>query len=437
MLVLGVGALAMLAALVVGSNLLLRSRLSGDLDALLRDRASTLLSSIGVAKGQLVVREAPGDHSVDKQVWVFAGSRTLERPQADPATNAAALKVAAHPGTYIDVPRDNVRLHSASVTRNRRQMGVLVAGVSLTPYQKAANDALLASLGFALAALAAILLAARWSIGAALRPVDRMTAEAAEWSEHDLSHRFAVHDPPDELSRLAATFNDLLGRIGASLRHEQRWSAEVSHELRTPLTRLIGEVDLALRRPRSSDAYREVLAAIRRDATQMHAILETLLAVARRDAGLDVGTSDAGAVAARAAQHAPAPEHVAVLVQPTGAPVRVGADAEVAERMLAPVIENACRFAASRVSIAVASVDGHVVFTVSDDGPGVDAEEAPKLFQPGYRASPANGNGNASSGAAAGLGLALAQRLANSAGGEIECVPAAHGGRFVIRLPAA
>jgi signal transduction histidine kinase len=105
--------------------------------------------------------------------------------------------------------------------------------------------------------------------------------------------------------------------------------------------------------------------------------------------------------------------------------------------MLAPVIENACRFAASRVSIAVASVDGHVVFTVSDDGPGVDAEEAPKLFQPGYRASPANGNGNASSGAAAGLGLALAQRLANSAGGEIECVPAAHGGRFVIRLPAA
>jgi signal transduction histidine kinase len=424
----------MLAALVVGSNLLLRARLYDDADALLRDRASTLLSSVTVARGQLVVREAPGDQSVDKQVWIFAGGRTLERPAPDKRAQAAAAALAAHPGQFANVPGSELRLHALPIIHSGRQMGTLVAGASVAPYDQAADDALMASLAFALVALMAILLAARWAIGAALQPVDQMTAEAARWSEHDLSHRFAVPDPPDELARLAATFNDLLARIGASLRHEQRFSAEVSHELRTPLARLIGEVDLALRRPRSDWEYQAVLSAIKRDAVQMKEILETLLAVARRDAGLAIGTSDAAGVAARAARNAAAPDAVMVEVRSMPEPVRVGADADVAERVLAPIVQNACRFAQTRVIIAVEPANGGVTFTVSDDGPGVGADDAPKIFQPGYRAGPAAG---ADGGPGAGLGLALAQRLAEAAGGGVECVPDAEGGRFVVRLPKA
>ena len=65
-----------------------------------------------------------------------------------------------------------------------------------------------------------------------------MTEDAASWSEHDLDRRFDLGEPYDELTRLAATLDGLLERIAASLRHEQRFTAELSHELRTPLARI-------------------------------------------------------------------------------------------------------------------------------------------------------------------------------------------------------
>ena len=81
-----------------------------------------------------------------------------------------------------------------------------------------------------------------------------MTRQAAAWSEHDLDHRFALGEPHDELTELAATLDGLLDRLAASLRREQRFSAELSHELRTPLARVIAESELALRRDREPRA---------------------------------------------------------------------------------------------------------------------------------------------------------------------------------------
>src|SRR5207237_367958 len=158
---------------------------------------------------------------------------------------------------------------------------VIVAGVSLVPYEHTAARALLASVVLGALVLAAILAAVQLTIGAALGPVDRMTAEVAAWGVDDLDHRLAAAGPNDELSRLAATFNDLLARLAASFRHEQRFSAEVSHELRTPLAKLITESELALRRERTPAEYRAALEGIARDAREMQNVIDTLLAVAR------------------------------------------------------------------------------------------------------------------------------------------------------------
>src|SRR5207244_1729862 len=79
-----------------------------------------------------------------------------------------------------------------------------------------------------------VLIAARWLLAASLRPVVRMTRQAADWSEHDLDHRFALGTPHDELTELAATLDGLLDRLAASLRHQRRFSAELPHELRAP-----------------------------------------------------------------------------------------------------------------------------------------------------------------------------------------------------------
>src|SRR5947208_105991 len=108
-----------------------------------------------------------------------------------------------------------------------------------------------------------------------------MTKQAAAWSERDLDRRFGLGEPHDELTQLAATLDNLLDRIAASLRHERRFSAELSHELRTPLARVIAEAELALRRTRDPGEYRRVLDVILTNARHIDRIIDTLLAAAR------------------------------------------------------------------------------------------------------------------------------------------------------------
>jgi len=106
-------------------------------------------------------------------------------------------------------------------------------------------------------------------------------------------------------------------------------------------------------------------------------------------------------------------------------------DADVVERILQPLVENACRYGDSRVRISIGRRGSVVAFLVEDDGPGVAAEERETIFEPGVRgaASRANGSG-------AGLGLALARRLARSAAGDVRAELAV-GGRFLVTLPRA
>jgi signal transduction histidine kinase len=111
--------------------------------------------------------------------------------------------------------------------------------------------------------------------------------------------------------------------------------------------------------------------------------------------------------------------------------VRVGVETDVAERVLAPLIENACRYGASSVKIVIERQAGAVMFTVQDDGPGVSEELLERIFEPGWR----DGVGRQHNGHGAGLGLPLARRLARAAGGDVRAESGGDGGRFTARLP--
>src|SRR5439155_10846047 len=203
---------------------------------------------------------------------------------------------------FLDVRGTDTRLYAAPVFLQGRRLGTVVAGVSLAPYEQTRKLALLASLVFGGLVLLFVLVAVRWLLGASLRPVVRMTRQAAEWSEYDLEHRFALGAPHDELTELAATLDGLLDRLAASLRHERRFSAELSHELRTPLTRVLAESELALRRRRAPNEYRDSLELIHRNADQLARTIDALVAAARYEAGGERGTADAHAVASGAAR---------------------------------------------------------------------------------------------------------------------------------------
>ena len=164
--------------------------------------------------------------------------------------------------------------------------------MALDPYQDTERTAFVGALILAALLLAAVAVLSRWMLGRALEPVSRMTADAAAWRASDLDRRFDLGEPYDELTRLAATLDDLLEQIAASLRHEQRFTAELSHELRTPLARISGEAELMLRRERAADEYREALGSIQRSADTMARTVEALVGAAQQEAGLTRTTSD-------------------------------------------------------------------------------------------------------------------------------------------------
>ena len=114
--------------------------------------------------------------------------------------------------------------------------------------------------------------------------------------------------------------------------------------------------------------------------------------------------------------------------------MRVGVDRELAERILQPLVENACRYAAGRVGVSVVQSAEGVRYLLVDDGPGVTDAERELIFEPGVRGTAARRDGAP---AGAGLGLALARRLARSATGDVAAETNGGGARFVISLPAA
>src|SRR4029079_1103361 len=98
-----------------------------------------------------------------------------------------------------------------------------------------ATIALVGSIALAIALLAAVAVLTHWILGKAVVPISRMTVDAAAWSDHALDKRFDQGEPYDELTRLAATLDAMLERLSASLRHEQRVTAELFHQARTAL----------------------------------------------------------------------------------------------------------------------------------------------------------------------------------------------------------
>jgi signal transduction histidine kinase len=420
--------------LTVAFNVVLRARLDGDVHDVLRARANAELATLSTVDGRLSLGEAPDDAAVDARVWVFAGKRTLERPQkAAGIVDRAALGLADGPRRTTDVGDPPTALLAVPVTRGGRRLGTVVTAASRAPYQRTERVALVSSLVLAGLLLVAVGFVARWALNAALRPVARMTADAAEWSERGLDRRFGLGPPSDELTGLASTLDGLLDRLAADMRREQRFSAELSHELRTPLAKISTQAQLLVGSPDLPEPLREEALGIVRSAAQMRAAIEALLAVARAESDGHSGSADLTAAVRSAIDTAsPLAAERGIALEAAGRTTvaRVTAEQALVERMLAPLLENACRLAGTRAWVETSRNAHWAEVAVADDGPGVHAGEEEAIFDPGTR-----GQAGRDAHEGTGLGLALARRLARSAGGEVVAYPDAAGGRFVVRLP--
>jgi two-component system, OmpR family, sensor kinase len=419
-----------LVCLLIILNLAFARRLDANATDQAHVRARAELAVLDVTGGKVRLEEAADAGLADSLVWVVADHHLLEAPN-DPSLTPAATALAN--GQQSTVDAGDMRLASVPILDHGRKLGAVVAGVSLEPYEEAQRTVLLASIVVSVALLIVVALVTRWILARAFAPVSTMTTLAQTWSEHDIDRRFDLGPRRDELTALAATLDDLLDRNASALHREQRLTAEISHELRTPLARIATDTELALRRPRTHEEYRAALEAIDRNVEAMRRIIDTLLASARAPA--EVGSRRASAaldVAERAAEAAAelAADHgVSVRVHSASPDVLLAVDRTLATQILQPVVDNACRYAATSATIEISRDPHTVVFSIKDDGDGLAADDLQRVFQPGVRGSL---DGNRSG---AGLGLALARRLATTAGGTIDAAPGP-GGKFVIKLPA-
>ena len=381
-----------LTILVIAFNLVVDGRLDSDVTSLLRARSADQLATLSTVDGRLTAPEAPDVAAFDSATWIFAGRHVLEYPRAAAAVDRAAASLAVGPRRSLEVDSPHTRLLAVPVVVHGRSLGTVVSGVSLAPYDRTKRTTLIASLAFATLLLIAVALAARWGLAAALRPVSRMTESAADWSEHDLDRRFGLGAPRDELTGLADTLDRLLDRVADGLRRERRFSAELSHELRTPLARITAEAQLALRTPGGEEA-RPALEAILASARQMGRTLEALMAAARADVQGPAEHDDALAAARSAIEacaEVAARRGVDIELVCAADAVIVRSAPDLVERILHPLIDNACRFARSRVTVRLEQTGVDVTCIVVDDGPGIDERERERIFEPGARGSAAD-----------------------------------------------
>jgi signal transduction histidine kinase len=302
-------------------------------------------------------------------------------------------------------------------------VAVVVAAADLAPYESAERRGLWLSLVLGLLTVVAAGAAAYLASGYALHEVRRMAHRADEWREHDLSGRFAMGPPRDELTELADTLDRMLDRIAQAILGERRLTDEVAHELRTPLSVIRSEAQLAQLDAAADNQAGESLQAIIEATERMDASIRTMLTVAR-SAHADEHGCRPGDVLAHARGHVPAREGVRLDVDDTDVDAVIAAPLPVVGAALVPLLDNAVRHAAHRVHLHVTTAERRVDLHVEDDGDGVEDHRRADIFEPGSSTAPDG----------AGLGLALARRLAHSVGGEVSERGNGHG-HFVLSLP--
>jgi len=293
---------------------------------------------------------------------------------------------------------------------------------------------------FILVSLAGLFLALAggWVITrAALFPVKTLTRTARRISATDLSRRIELRGAKDELYTLGETFNQMLDRLEKGFLSQQEFVAAASHDLRTPLTVIRSYADLLNRWGKTDPAVlEESLQAIGRATEIMARLVDDLLLIAslQNRPALACRPFNLAETAEEMAAQAKAVYPEIIFELAGGEPVVVSADADYLRRALWALVDNAGKYSVpgGKVTLA-AGRNKEAFFSVQDTGPGIPAEELPRVFERFYRADRARGQGKGF-----GLGLALAKEIVEAHGGRIEVAsrPGA-GSRFTVVLPRA
>ena len=284
-------------------------------------------------------------------------------------------------------------------------------------------------------------LAGGWFLASrALGPVRRISEAAAELSASNLSRRIDVTRTENELGRLAATLNGAFDRLAEAFDRQRRFTADASHELRTPLAIFHSNVELALKKDRTPEEYREALEVCLKASRRMRGIVDGLLTLARADAGeiaLRKEPVDLRAVLEEtAAMLRPMAEQAGVTLEVSGAKAAVTGDPDRLREVATNLLGNAIRYnrPGGRAAASTRVEGAEAVLEVSDTGLGIPEKDRPHIFERFYRVDKARSREAGGSG----LGLSITRWIVEAHGGTIAFASReGEGTTFTVRIPGA
>ena len=433
-----IATLAVAVVLLAGGAalvLLQRNGLTNGLDQTLTQRADDIVALI--ATGANLPDELAG--SVDEG---FA-----QLVESDGQVLISTPSLAGSPAVALDTPQgsgdsfETVEVSEVDddmfrvLSRNVDGVGVLHVGTTYDVVLES-GATLVTSLAVIIPVLVfALGLLVWWLVGGTLQPVEDIRLEVAEIGATDLERRVPRPGTNDEIDRLAATMNEMLARLQASVGKQQRFVADASHELRSPLTRIRSELEVDLAKSEDPE-HREVLAGLLEEVVGMQHIVEDLLFLARSDAGQPMGAFrrlDLDDLVLNEARRIQSHERVDVdLSNVSGA--HVLGDAGQLTRAIRNILDNAERHATTKIVLSLGESGEMAVLVVADDGPGIPEQDAERVFERFTRLDEIRTAGTGGTG----LGLSISREIVERHQGTVSLLQSAGlGARFEMRIPLA
>jgi signal transduction histidine kinase len=319
--------------------------------------------------------------------------------------------------------------------------GTHVATVAVARHTKDLDRKLLRLLGLlsvvialaTLAAAGAMLLVVRHG----LRPLGLMAARIQTIGKDNLSERVELSDAPPELTVVALRLNELLDRLQTTVIRERRFTADVAHELRTPLAGIAVLLDVCATRRRTTDEYERTLDKCQRIVHGMHAMVESLMTIARADAGqLPVSLSPVPLAALvhdcwSAFQTAAAAKEIKATfdIDPQ---LIAHTDPEKLRIIMNNLLDNAVSHAdtGGQLRLEARALDPtSIELRITNSGSILNDAQAARAFDRFWQGDPARRN----TGVHCGLGLSLCRELIAVLSGEIS-ISSHVGGTFTVRI---
>jgi signal transduction histidine kinase len=300
-----------------------------------------------------------------------------------------------------------------------------------------ANVQQAALIGVIIAAIVAILVGT-WLFRQITRPLEELRSAAQTLADGDLSVRIPVSSP-DEVGKLAVAFNDMAAEVERHEALRRQMVADVAHELRTPLSVMRGNIEAmmdGLLQPSQGE-----LSEVHHEVLRLARMVEDLRTLSLADAGklhLAMEPLDAGELvrtAVRRMTPLAKAQDVAIQAEAPDRPVPIRGDEDRLQQALMNLIDNGMRHAPAGGSVEVETgqANGKAFLAVTDDGPGIPADELPNLFDRFWRGDKSRSRG----GGGSGLGLAIVHQIVTLHVGEVSVEsPPAGGSRFIITLPS-